>query len=77
MADIVPPKMPDVILSSIRETKEREKNCEADQVSLPEHLRTLYRDSLINLKTDEEKQILAEVLRPHESAFAKSPTDLG
>ena len=44
---------------------------------MPEHSKTLYEDSIANLRTDEEKQMLADVLRQHESAFAKSPTDLG
>ena len=75
--DQAPPKMPDVILSSINEINESEKSNETDPFSVPEHLKALYEDSIRNLKTDKEKQMLAEVLRQYEDAFAKSPTDLG
>ena len=77
LTDIAPPKMPDAVLSSVKEKNESEESCEADQISVPEHLKTLYEDRIINLKTEKEKQMLADVLRQHESAFAKSPTDLG
>ena len=77
LIDLAPPKMPDIVLSSIKETSGSEKGSRAELISMPEHLKTLYEDSIGNLKTDEEKQMLADVLRQHESAFAKSPTDLG
>ena len=75
--NLVMPTMPDVILSNIQEAKEIDQICEENSLSLPDHLKTLYEDSLTNLKTNEERKKLADMLRQHENTFATSPTDLG
>ena len=75
--NLVMPTMPDVILSNIQEAKEIDQICKENSLSLPDHLKTLYEDSLTNLKTNEERQKIADMLRQHENTFATSPTDLG
>ena len=53
VTNLVMPAMPYVILRNIQEAKESDQICEENSLSLPNHLRTLYEDSLTNLKTNE------------------------
>ena len=75
--NVAEPKMPEVVLESIAEEDEHGQESDPYLHTVPEHLRGLYQNSLTNLKTNDEKRQLAEMLIEHQNTFAKTPTDLG